>query len=111
MSFTGCTIQAAEDALRIHNGDVLAATDAIMPAPVISGAKHIPKPRIIDRGLTSEQEERCAMGRMLMDKLTAVSSAAQTKIQSGQQLAEDAVKPASGAPDEPQVMTVPVSET
>ena len=111
MSFTGCTKQEAEDALLKYNGDVYQATDSLLKTPVVSGAKHIPKSRDIDRGMTPEQEELCAKGRDLMDKLTAVASAAHSKIRSGQPLAGDAVQqaspaqpssvPADGQPEQP----------
>ena len=93
--FTNCTQKEAEDALLKFNGNVYRATDSLMKAPEVSGTKHIPKPREIDRGLTQEQEELCANGRALMDKLTGVSSAAQTKIRSGQSLAGGAVQQVS----------------
>ena len=87
MLFTNCTQKEAEDALLKYNGDVYTAADSLMKTPEISGAKHIPRPREIERGLTPEQEEIYANGRALMDKLTAVSSAAHSKIRSGQSLA------------------------
>ena len=94
MSFANCSEKEAEDAIQAHNGDVYAAIDALLKLPVVSGAKYIPKPRAIDRGMTAEQEERCATGRALMDTLSAVSSAAQTKIRSGQSVAEG-IEPSS----------------
>ena len=90
--FTNCSEREAEDALLMFNGNVYRATDSLMKAPEVSGTKHIPKPREIDRGLTQEQEEICANGRALMDKLTAVASAAHSKIRSGQSLAAGAVQ-------------------
>ena len=90
--FTNCTHTEAEEALLKYNGNVYEAAGSLMKTPEISGSKHIPKPRDIDHGLTPEQEEMCANGRALMDKLTAVSSAAHSKIQSGQSLAAGAVQ-------------------
>jgi hypothetical protein len=90
--FTNCTQKEAEDALLKYDGDVYAAADSLMKAPEVSGTKHIPKPRDIERGLTPEQMELCATGRALMDKLTAVSSAAHSKIRSGQSLAGGVVQ-------------------
>ena len=87
MLFTNCSQKDAEEAPLKYNGDVYQACDSLMKAPEISGTKHIPKPRDIDRGLTPEQEELCSTGRALMDKLTVVSSAAHSKIRSGQSLA------------------------
>ena len=95
--FTNCTQEEAESALLKYNGSVYQAADSLMKTPEISGSKHIPKPREIDRGLSAEQEEMCANGRALMDKLTVVSSAAHSKIQSGQSLAAGAVQQADPA--------------
>ena len=96
--FTNCSQKEAEDALLKYNGDVYQACDSLMKSPEISGSKHIPKPRDIDRGLTPEQEDICATGRALMDKLTAVASAAHSKIRSGQSLAAGAVEEVVQAP-------------
>jgi hypothetical protein len=93
-SLAGCTLEEAERSLEEFK-TVEAAVDALLTRPVTSGSKYIPQPRKIDSGTTPEQEAICALGRALMDKLTAVSSAAQTKIQSGQTLAEDAVQQVS----------------
>lgn len=95
--FTNCTQKEAEDALLKFNGNVYRATDSLMKVPEVSGTKHIPKPRDIDRGMTPEQEEMCAKGRELMDRLTVVASAAHSKIRSGQPLAGGAVEQASPA--------------
>ena len=97
VSFVGCTHQVAEESLARHNGDIYKVMCELLDTPVVSGAKHIPKPREIDRGMTPEQEERCAKGRKLMDTLTSVASAAQSKIRSGQSLAGGAVEEASPA--------------
>lgn len=98
MSLTDCTEKEAEEALAKYGGDVYQAVDSLLKVPVVSGSKHIPKPREIDHGMTTEQEEICAKGRELMDKLTSVASAAHSKIRSGQSLAGDAVQQASPAP-------------
>ena len=97
VSLTDCTEQEAEEALAKYGGDVYQAVDSLLKVPVVSGAKHIPKPRDIDRGMTPEQEEMCAKGRELMDRLTVVASAAHSKIRSGQPLAGGAVEQASPA--------------
>jgi len=90
--FTNCSEKEAEEALLKYNGNVYQAADSLMKTPEISGSKHMPKPRDIDRGLTQEQEEICTNGRALMDKLTAVASAAHSKIRSGQSLAGGVVQ-------------------
>jgi hypothetical protein len=108
-SLANCTSEQAILALNEH-GTVEAAVDALMVKPVVGGEKYIPPPRVLHPN-NPEQEERCAKGRMLMDKLTALSSAAQTKIRSGQQLAGGVAKLESQAPDEQKELTVPVSES
>ena len=107
VSFIGCTPQVAEEALHRHNGDIYKVMSELLEAPVVSGAKYIPKPREIDRGRTPEQEQICATGRALMDKLTAVASAAHSKIRSGQSLAGGAVQEVS--PVRP--LSLPEAET
>ena len=100
ISLTGCSTEAAEKALQTFNGDIVQAVDSLLAVPIVACAKHIPKPREIDRGLTPEQEELCANGRALMDKLTAVASAAHSKIRSGQSLAGGVVEQASRAQED-----------
>ena len=90
-SLAGCTTERAEIALR-ELKTVEAAVDSLLEMPVVSGSKHIPTPREIDRGMTAEQEQICATGRALMDKRTSVASAAHSKIRSGQSLAGGAVQ-------------------
>ena len=90
-SLAECTMEQAEIALR-ELKTVEAAVDSLLEMRVVSGAKHIPTPREIDRGMTAEQEQICATGRALMDKLTSVASAAHSKIRSGQSLAGGAVQ-------------------
>jgi hypothetical protein len=106
-SLASCTTDQAIIALREY-GTVEAAVDALLVKTVVAGEKYIPAPRVLHPN-DPEQEERCAKGRILMDKLTAVSSAAQTKIQSGQQLAVGVAKQESQVPDEQQTVSVPVS--
>jgi len=89
-SLAGCTAEQAQLSLN-EFGTVEAAVDALLSKPVVSGQKYIPSVQKIVHN-DPEQEERCAAGRMLMDKLTAVSSAAHSKIRSGQPLAAGAVK-------------------
>ena len=91
-SLAECSEVEAEKALLEH-GSVVAAVDSLLARTVVSGEKHIPQVQKSTHN-EPEQEERCAAGRALMDKLTVVTSAAQTKIQSGQPLAVDAVRPA-----------------
>ena len=92
VSFTGCTRETAEETLLKCNGDAIQTMHELMHVPAVSGTKYIPKPRDIDRGMTPEQAEICANGRALMDKLTAVASAAHSKIRNGQSLAAGAVE-------------------
>jgi len=74
-----CTHEQAEEALRLHNS-VLEAVDSLLVIPGVSGDKYISKPKTVSfADLDPEQAERCAMGRKIMDSLSAVSSAAQSK--------------------------------
>ena len=95
MLFTNCTQIEAEEALARYDGNVYQAAESLMKAPEVSGSKYIPKVRSIDHGLTPEQAEICSNGRDLMDKITAVASAAHSKIRSGQSLAGGAVQEVS----------------
>ena len=93
-SLADCTAEQARIALNEHK-TVEAAVDSLLTRIVVSGAKYIPPPRKIDTGTTPEQEEICATGRALMDKLTVVASAAHSKIRSGQSLAGPAIQEVS----------------
>lgn len=74
-----CTHEQAEQALRLH-GSVLEAIDSLIVIPGVSGDKYIPKTKTVSFADNDpEQAERCARGRKLMDSLSAVSSAAQSK--------------------------------
>jgi hypothetical protein len=106
-SLASCTAEQAILALNEH-GTVEAAVDALMDKPIVAGQKYIPPARVLHPN-DPEQEERCAKGRMLMDKLTALSSAAQTKIRSGQQLAGGVSKMEHQAHGEEKELIVPVS--
>jgi len=76
-----CTHEQAEQALRRH-GSVLEAVDSLLVIPGVSGDKYIAKPKTVSFADNDpEQAERCAMGRKLMDALSVVSSAAQSKAQ------------------------------
>jgi hypothetical protein len=105
-SLAGCTLEQAQSSLNEY-GSVEAAVDALLARPTVSGQKYIPQ--IVKRShQDSEQEERCANGRALMDKLTVVASAAHSKIRSGQALAAHAVQQVDSVPDETKsVVTVP----
>jgi hypothetical protein len=107
-SLAACTAEQAQVALSEYK-TVEAAVDALLAKPVVSGQKYIPNISKVAYN-DPEQEARCAKGRELMDKLTAVSSAAQKKIQSGQQLAGGVVSQDSAAPDAPQELSVPTAE-
>ena len=107
-SLAACTSEQAQVALSEYK-TVEAAVDALLAKPVVSGQKYIPNISKVAYN-DPEQEARCAKGRELMDKLTAVSSAAQKKIQSGQELAGGAVNQDSAAPDAQQELSVPTAE-
>lgn len=77
--------ETAEKALAEHK-TVENAVDALLVKPVVSGERFIPIPPTIDRGMTTEQEERCKKGRWLQDQVNAVFSVAhsQTRTQPDQ---------------------------
>jgi len=98
-SLAGCTLEQAEISLNEY-GSVEAAVDALLTRPTVSGEKYIvPVPKKPHH--EPEQEERCASGRAIMDKLTAVSSAAHSKIRSGQPLEGGAVQQVPQDPSGP----------
>jgi hypothetical protein len=90
-SLAECTEEQAITALQEH-GSVIAAVDALLPKTTVSGAKYIPSIAKTTHETDPEQELRCATGRALMDKLTAATSAAHSKIRSGQSLAGGVVE-------------------
>jgi len=97
-SLAGCTLEQAEISLKEY-GSIEAAVDALLSKPTVSGEKYIvPVPKKTHHD--PEQEERCALGRAMMDKLTAVSSAAHSKIRSGQPLEGGAVQQVPQDPSE-----------
>ena len=108
-SLAGCTVEQAEISLKEH-GSVEAAVDALLARPTVSGQKYIPQ--IVKRPHQDpEQEERCANGRALMDKLTVVASAAHSKIRCGQALEAHAVQQVDSVPDEGKsVVSLPESQ-
>ena len=107
-SLAGCTLEQAEISLKEY-GSVEAAVDALLSKPTVSGEKYIvPVPKKTHHD--PEQEERCALGRAMMDKLTAVSSAAHSKIRSGQPLEGGAVQQVQQDPSEPKDLSVPLVE-
>jgi len=85
MELAGVDEATAKRALLEHE-TVEDAVDALLPKPVVSGAKYIPSPPKVDRGLTPEQEERCRKGRWLQDQVNAVFSVAhsQTRTRPGE---------------------------
>lgn len=70
--------ETAEKALAEHK-TVEDAVDALLIKPVVSGERFVPPPPTIDRGMTTEQEERCKKGRWLQDQVNAVFSVAHSK--------------------------------
>lgn len=107
-SLAGCTLEQAEISLKEY-GSIESAVDALLSKPSVSGEKYItPVPKKLHND--PEQEERCASGRAIMDKLTAVSSAAHSKIRSGQPLEGGAVQPVQQNPSELKNSSVPSVE-
>ena len=102
-----CTHEQAEQALRLHSS-VLEAVDSLLVIPGVSGDKYITRPKTVSFADNDpEQAERCAMGRKLMDSLSAVSSAAQSKAQTNSLL--EAV--AEQEPIEDQIEVLPADES
>ena len=99
-SLACCSVEDATAALTAYV-TVEAAVDSLLAKPTVSGEKHMP---IIQKAAANdrEQEERCAAGRALMDKLTVVSSAAHSKIRSGQSLAGGVTQAEPSAPADEQ---------
>ena len=78
---TGCTREEAERSLNQYE-NVLDAVESLIPAnPVVTGAKYIPPKPKVDTGMDPEQQALCERGRWLQDKVNAVFSVAQSKIQ------------------------------
>ena len=73
--------ETAEKALAEHK-TVENAVDALLVKPIVSGERFVPPPPTIDRGMTTEQEERCKKGRWLQDQVNAVFSVAHSQIRS-----------------------------
>jgi hypothetical protein len=88
----------AEKALEQY-GDVILAVDALLSKPVVAGDKYIPPKPKVDTGMSAEQEERCAKGRWLQDKVNVVFSAAHqsTKTQPAHEALQDEAHLASSA--------------
>lgn len=78
---TGCTREEAERSLNQYE-NVLDAVESLIPAnPVVTGSKYIPPKPKVDTGMDPEQQALCERGRWLQDKVNAVFSVAQSKIQ------------------------------
>lgn len=78
---TGCTREEAERTLNQYE-NVLDAVESLIPAnPVVTGSKYIPPKPKVDTGMNPEQQALCERGRWLQDKVNAVFSVAQSKIQ------------------------------
>lgn len=71
ISMLGCTEDQAKQYLIASDGDVLAAIDANLVVPVISGTKHMPPPRVVDDGLTDETRQKLNEARTFSTLLNA----------------------------------------
>ena len=125
MTLAGVDEETAKRAL-LEYETVEDAVDALLPKPVISGAKYIPSPPKVDTGLTPEQEERCRKGRWLQDQVNAVFSVAHSQTRSppalGAPSAVQASPPDAGSPalpaappgspqGDPEKMTLPTLQS
>lgn len=100
-SLVGCDWTTAWSAYRKNQKDVVAAVEALLVKPVVSGEAYLPPPPTVDRGLTAEQEERCRKGRWLQDQVNAVFSVAHSKCRTQPDqpaLAEQASSPGEESP-------------
>lgn len=83
MEATGCSEEVAVDTWNTYK-DVVLAIDSLFMKPVVAGDKYMPMKPVINTGLTEEQQERCAKGRDLQDKINSIFSVAQSKLKSQQ---------------------------
>lgn len=79
MALTGVDEVTASKAYLEH--EVLEdAIASLLPTPVVSGDKYIPKKPTINNGLTPDQAALCKRGRWLQDQVNVVVSVAHSKI-------------------------------
>ena len=100
MSMTASTREEAESAL-LKFQSVEDAIDSLLVKPPSAGDKYIPAAPAIDKGLTTEQEERCKKGRWLQDQVNVVFSAAHSKTRTpldAEDCSSSAAPPSSPAP-------------
>ena len=71
MLYTGASQKEAEKALSDQNGSIIDAIAALTTIPIVSGAKHIPPPPVVDAGHDADTLERIRLGRLMADMLSA----------------------------------------
>ena len=71
MLYTGASQKEAEKALADQNGSIIDAIASLTTIPVVSGAKHIPPPPVVDAGHDADTLERIRLGRLMADMLSA----------------------------------------
>ena len=92
MELAGCGPKEAAEALAKHK-EIWLAVDALITKPAVSGEKYMPEKPAVDTCMDAEQQERCAKGRWMQDKVNEVFSAAHPKSRT---------QPAESAPVESQ---------
>lgn len=90
MELAGVGPKEAAEALAKHK-EVWLAVDALITKPAVAGEKYLPEKPAVDTGMDAEQQERCAKGRWMQDKVNEVFSAAHPKSRT---------QPAESAPEE-----------
>lgn len=78
MMLTGADEATASKAYLEHE-DLEDAIASLLPTPVVSGDKYIPKKPVINNGLSPEQDALCKKGRWLQDRVNVVMSVAHSK--------------------------------
>ena len=71
ITMLGCTEEKAIHYLANADGNVLSAIETNLNVPVISGTKHMPKPPIVDDGLSDETREKLNDARKFSTMLNA----------------------------------------
>lgn len=80
MELAGCGPKQAAEALAKHK-EIWLAVESLITKPPVSGEKYMPEKPAVDTGMNAEQQERCAKGRWMQDKVNEVFSAAHPKSQ------------------------------
>lgn len=83
MTLAGVEKDVATQALADHK-TIEDAIDALLVKPIVSGDKYIPPKPKVNTFMDEEQQQRCAKGRWLQEKINGVYSVAHSQIQNQQ---------------------------